>query len=267
MKKIIPFITLALILSIAPLGSSVKLDNHRVRVEVNENNEASIKETFKLRLDSDKESPSFGTPETEAFQSLSSKGVEDLKVWANFYEKIRTTYTGNINNISVSTSIRSKSYLVIIDYKPEKMVNLTSQRGRIKNYKMNMGKLRFYEKGTGLVIPDNTNLWINLPDSLPEKSVEVSSDPINSFEGHEMYWNTGRYGKLDIIYQKKEPISSWSFEGAIEAFKKTFIGNPVYGGVLIILISLSIIYRDQIKLLFSEGLSTEEEAEKPKRKI
>lgn len=266
MRKLTLISVAVLFAALIPVGSSVKLYNHKINVDINENNVGEVKETFRLGLDSSNYLRKYDEYETEIFKELSSETSENISKWTEFHKGLKTSIVNGVENLSVSTSVKQKTHNVILTYKAPEAVELVEEKGRIKKYELNTSVFRFYKENTGLIIPDNTNLWIDLYDSLSEESVEISPDPINKFAGHEFHWNTGTWN-IKVKYQKTDPISSWTLQGTIESFRKTFISNPVYGVMLLILIGLAFIYRNQIKLLFSEGLASEQKAEKPKRKV
>ncbi len=266
MKKL-TLISFAILFTVLiSVGSSVKLYNHKINVNINENNVGEVKETFRLGLDSNNYLRKYDEYETDVFDELSSETTENISKWTEFHDDLRTSIDEGVENLSISTSVKQKTHNVIITYNVPEMAELVEEKGRIKTYELDTSLFRFYKEDTGVIIPDNTNLWIDLYDSLSEESVEISPDPINKFAGHEFHWNTGTWD-IEIRYQKTDPISSWTLQGTIKSFKETFIKNPVYGVLLLILIGLAFIYREQIKLLFSEGLASEQEAEKPKRKV
>ncbi len=266
MEKTKIFLTATLVILLTSIGTSVKLYNHRINLEVDEENTATVKETFRLGLDSSNYLRKYDDYETNVFENISSQGTSNISKWTEFHSEIKTSLKGEVQDLSISTSEKQRTHNVIISYEHPEAVQLIEEKGRKKIYKVNTKLFKFYVNGTGLIIPDNTNLWIDLPDSIPEDSVEASPDPINRFAGNEFHWNTGTWD-IKLEYRKTESISSWTIQGLAESFRKTFIDNPVYGALLLILIILAFIYRDQIKLLFSQGLASETEVEKPKRKI
>lgn len=262
MKKLAIPLILLLLLS---LGYGVKLYSHEINIKITENNEGEVTETFRIGLDPDRYINEFNNTEENIFKNLAAKKGDETEEWTKFHSRIKPTLNKTMN-MEISTSKVQKVHKVILNYKAPEVIKLGSKEGRVENYLVKFKSFDFYVKNTGLVIPDNTNLWINLPDNLKEENVKVSPDPVSSFSGYEFRWNTGTWN-IKVEYSKVEPISSWSLEGTFESFQETFIGNPAYGISLLVLIILTVIYRKHIKNLFSEGMVIEENAEKPKRKV
>lgn len=266
MKKLnLVAVTIALCLFVS-IGGAVKLYSHSTEIDINKEGVGSVRETFRLGLDQDKYYRKYNMSETDAFDKVSSEAGDNFDQWKEFHKEIEPSISGSKEDLTVSTSKTHRTHNVIVNYETNNITELSSKRGRIKTYRLKVESLRFYKNNTGVVIPDNTNLWIDLPDSTELDSLEISPEPINSFGGYEYHWNTGTWD-IKLSYDIVEPISSWNIQGIQEAFGDTFIDNPVYGAVLIILIVLSVIYRHQIRMLFSEGLAMEEEPEKPKKQL
>lgn len=247
------------------VGSAVTLRNHRIEVKVDENIEPSVKQTFRLELDPGNYIRRYNATETEVFEKLASEATDNVSKWEDFDERIKPSMD-QPGNISISTSVMHRSHNVILEYDYPNLVDLIGERGRVRRYRVNVDRFNFYQDDAGLIIPDNTNMWINLPDSIDEEAVDVSPEPVSRFRGNEFHWNTGTWD-ITLEFEETEPISSWTIEGMAKSFRETFIDSPVYGAVLLILIILAFIYREHIKLLFSEGMASEAEAEKPKKRI
>ncbi len=260
MKKFIVPLVLLLLLG---LGQSVRLYSQEITVRVDENNLAEVKEVFRLGLDSGRIVEGFDDTEVNVFNMLATSGGDNVERWTEFHERIKPSVR-DYSDMKISTSRRQNVYEVILSYKVPELVELKDRVGRIESYGINFELFEFHVAGTGLIIPDNTDLWVDLPDSLDAGNVHVSPDPVSRFAGFEYRWNTGVWD-INIEYSKTEPISAWTFEGTLRSFRETFVGNPAYGIALVVLIALALIYRKHIKNLFSEGLVVDQDADEPKK--
>lgn len=266
----IKLITAILILSLSlSIGTAAEFRRHEVRIEINEENVAEVKETFSFRISGTEIVENREITEAELFEKLRTEGGDDFEKWDELSDDItiEPSVSGEIHDLKISTSDTYREDEVVLNYESRNLIKLEREEGRINHYTLDQSKLKFYDEDSEIVrIPDNTMLRISLPEDWEEDQINPPRDIWQKWEGNEYQWSTGTWN-INMGYSIVEPITGWSPLGMWIAFRDTFIENPIYGLVLGILIVLSFIYRKEIKLLFSEGLAVEEEAEKPKEKL
>lgn len=265
-KLIIPIIFTILLISV---GNAIEFRSHTIEIRIDEYNSASVKETFVFTASGTRAMESHDMTEEEFFQMIidESNGDFDKLTEISPEVDVEPSILGDKENLAISTSQTYRTNEIIISYDTDELINLDRSEGRVKHYTLSTDALKFYDSDSGVVrLPDNTNLLIDLPDYLDEDRVNPPRDVWLEHGGYEYLWTTGMWN-IDMGYSVVDPITGWSPGGIWEAFKETFIGQPVYGVLLAILIILSVIYRKQIKLLFSEGLTADDEPERPKEQL
>ncbi len=262
-------ITVVLLSIFASIGSAIELRSHSVEIRIDEDTTAEVKERFSFRLSGSEMVQTTNFTEEEYFNHIVSEAGKNFDVLTELHPdiEIAPSVSGERRDMVISTSETYRTHNLVISYETDELIEMIRQEGRINHYRFNTEALRFYEPETEMVrLGDNTNLLIDLPDTIEEDRLDPPRDPWMVHGGNEYQWNTGSWD-IDIEYSMVEPITSWSPGGIWETFKEMFINDPIYGVILLILIALSVIYRKEIKLLFSEGLVGEEDPKQPREQL
>ncbi|MFW5902614.1 MAG: hypothetical protein ACOCTT_01865 [archaeon] len=265
-KLIVSVALLSLLLSV---GAAVDFRSHTIEIRINEDSSANVKETFAFSVSQTNIMDNHNVTEQDFFNTLVSEADKDFDKLTELSPDVEVapSILGDKENLAVSTSETYRTHELIISYQTDELIDLDKSEGRVSYYKFDTDLLKFYDEDSEMVkLPDNTNLLVSLPNSLDEDRVDPPKDIWLEHGGYEYLWTTGMWN-IDMSYSLVDPITGWSPKGIGEAFGKVFIGQPIYGALLIILIILSVIYRKQIKLLFSEGLTVDEEPERPKEQL
>jgi len=269
-NKIIKLLSIVILLSFfASLGRAIELRSHSVEISINEDATAEVQERFSFRLSGSAMVQGTNLTQEEYFNQIVSEAGKNFDKLTELHPDvdIAPSVIGERRDIVISTSETYRTHNLVISYETDELINLVREEGRINHYRFNKEALEFYEHGTDMVrLGDNTNLLIDLPETIEEDRLDPPRDPWMVHGGNEYQWTTGTWD-IDIEYSVVEPITSWSPGGIWETFKDMFISDPVYGIILLILIALSVIYRKEIKLLFSEGLVAEEEPKQPREQL
>ncbi len=254
MKKI--FALAIILLIFAQLGSAKKLISHDISIEVKESN-AAVTERYLLGLN---------VTEANEFDNISKTSASELKAWQEFYDKIKVSLKSYDNLMISSTKIGGGQfgYEVKLEYLVENFSPIIEEQGRYETRKIIGKEFVFYDNDTGiLVIPVETYLNIKLLDTTPENIVKLSPTPWIS-DGTSFKWIGGTYtSDFEIIYKTEKAVSE-SF--GLEQTIKQIITDPIYAGIIIIILVLAMIYRKQLVKIIVESF-TEEEIELPKKEL
>ena len=260
MKKSLVFLICFLVL----LGTveARSLESHVSTIDIDDYGNADVKENYVMFLEE-------VTGDFSLFEDVSRQAKNDITVWQTFLPIIEINAIGDVEELLISSFKQRGFGYVNLEYKVPGFSKVISQQGRFTIMEIDEDEFKFYnESSVFFTIHSKTTLWIkfNKNFEIIENKPSPTLGPYVADEEKIVMGWTGpsHLNEFSTKYKVERGIS--------ESFGMTrildfFVGNPVYGIVVVILIILIVIYRRQIAGLISEGFAGEEEIEAPKKEL
>lgn len=196
MKKI--FFAAALILILGNV-SAISVDNLGIRVNVDGEGHASVRETYSLRF--------ISVFEKEDFNNKAIENSSSISAWQVDYEFFQSHFAGTISDIQTSSiTFDNDAQQLTFEYTlKEKFATLKAREQRSDFFEISDRELFAFNDSGTIVIPDNTQIEIVLPQNsqidsqnLPDKAV---------IAGTSILLSGIQSNSLNISYRTLKPIA------------------------------------------------------------
>ena len=196
MKKI--FFAAALILLIGN-ASAISVDNLGIRVNVDGDGDASVRETYSLRF--------ISIFEQEDFSQKAIENSSSISAWQADYEFFEMHFARTISDIQTSSiTFDNDAQQLTFEYTlKERFATLKTQEQRSDFFEISDRELFAFNDSGTIVIPDNTQIEIVLPQNSQIDSQNLPDKAI--IAGTSILLSGIQSNSLNISYRTLKPIA------------------------------------------------------------
>lgn len=257
-----------LLLLLAGAVFAAQLEDHSIKLSIDEDGSASVMEEFTLSLQT--------VGDSQMFDNLSAIGATNVSMWGELSNEIKMNVLGERLGIAIATKKPLLGFgKVTIEYTIESFALPTGEVGRFMTMHVGADQFSFYDAEAGVFsLPAKADLTVELNDPRHARDEKIEDyidvKPKSIFTGPFLYGDK-------ISYSCKGPAVSYEFsidfkvekgigeELSLQSLFQFLTMHPIYSIALIILVALVLIFRKHVAGAISESFMGEEEIELPKR--